>query len=70
MSNTVCENRVTFVIDTITETYKIMIKKIYFSKKTAFVYISSETEEKCDKLAKTYFKSKHIRKYNASGIKW
>lgn len=47
-----------------------IIKKTYFSKKTQFVFISSSTEEKCDIIAKAYFKSKHICKYNASGIKW
>lgn len=47
-----------------------IIKKTYFSKKTQLVFISSSSEEKCDSIAKAYFKSKHIRKYNASGIKW
>lgn len=47
-----------------------VIKKTYFSKKTQFVFISSSSEEKCDIIAKAYFKEKHIRKYNTSGIKW
>ena len=47
-----------------------IVKKTYFSKKTQFVFISSSSEKKCGIIAKAYFKSKHIRKYNASGIKW
>lgn len=70
MSSIACESSATFVINIITKTTTLMVKKAYFSKKLAYVFISSETEEKCDKLAKTYFKSKHIRKYSASGIKW
>ena len=47
-----------------------IIKKTYFSKKTNFVFISASTEEKCNIIAKRYFKGKHVRKYNPSGIKW
>lgn len=47
-----------------------MCKKTYFSKKTAFVFISAINEARCDLLAKLYFKSKHIRKYTVSGIEW
>lgn len=47
-----------------------IIKRVYFSKKTQFVFISASSEEKCDNIAKRYFKDKHIRKYNTSGIKW
>ena len=38
-----------------------IIKKTYFSKKTQLVFISSSSEEKCDNIAKAYFKSRNYK---------
>lgn len=40
-----------------------MIKRVYYSDNTSFVFISSNTDNGCDKVANNYFNKRKINNY-------
>lgn len=40
-----------------------MIKRVYYSDNTSFVFISSKTNESCDRAANNYFNKRNINDY-------